>query len=117
MNATIQDLQVVGEVESTLFESIQPSPVDTALILKNAGANPISYKIQSFDGSAWTTLGADGSDFQNTISAAGVKMVKISTANPRIRMLGSASGGSTLDFQMMRHLARASGGAIHVFGA
>ena len=116
MNATIHDLQTVGEVEGTLFESIQPSPIDTALILKNVGANPISYKVQAFDGSAWTTLGSDGSDFQNTMSAGAVKLIRVSTNYPRIRVLGSSSGGSTLDFQLTRHLARANGGPVHIFG-
>lgn len=116
MNATIHDLQVVGETEGTLFESIQPSPIDTALILKNVGANPVSYKVQAYDGAAWATLGADGSDFQNTLGANAVKLIRISTNYPKIRLLGSASGGSTIDFQLTRHLTRASGGAVHVFG-
>lgn len=112
MNAIFEDLNVVGEVEGTLFELIAGAPSDTTFILRNVGSNTMNYRFQYWDGGAWQNAGADGSELFSTINADGVKTVKLTSNYQRIRLLGNASGGASLLFHIARHVNRAAGGQI-----
>ena len=110
----VTDTQVVGEVESTLFSMIQQGPVSAQVIIKNTGVNTMNYRFQEYNGSAWVDLGASGSAFYNTLSADEVKVVTLTSSYPQVRMVGNASGGAYLDFDVTRYVERPSGSALPI---
>ena len=114
MTILVQDSQVVPETISTLFSVIQQGPVSMLVIIKNTGVNTLNYRFQNFDGSTWVDLGASGSDYYNTLAEDEVKTFKVSSSYPQVRMVGNASGGAALDFDVMRYVERASGGAVPI---
>ena len=114
MTIFCDDTQIVGETLSTLFSVIQQGPVSLLLILKNTGVNTLNYRIQNFNGNAWVDLGASGSDYYNTLAEDEVKSFKVTSSYPQVRVVGNASGGSSLDFSITRYVERASGGAVPI---
>lgn len=114
MTIFLTDTQVVGEVESTLFSMIQQGPVNAQVIIKNTGVNTMNYRFQAFDGTAWVDLGASGTDFNNTLTEDEVKAVKVTSSFPQVRMVGNASGGAFLDFDVTRYVDRPSGGSLPI---
>jgi len=84
------------------------------VIIKNTGVNTLNYRFQEYNGSAWVDLGASGSDYYNTLAEDEVKTFKVSSSYPQVRMVGNASGGAALDFDVMRYVERASGGAVPI---
>lgn len=95
----------------TLVEFIQAADTPNLVTIKNAGLNTMNYKIQEFNGTAWVTMGASGSDYYDTLVVDEVKPVVINSSNPRTRIVGNASGGAVLEFTSSRIFPRASGGA------
>lgn len=114
MVITASDSQLVGETQSTLLSTIQQSPVDMLVIMKNSGVNTMNYRWQAFNGSAWVDLGASGSDYYTTLSVNEVKTIKVTAAYPQVQLVGNASGGAFLEFSVTRYFNRASGGAIPI---
>lgn len=108
----VTDSQVVGETVATLFQIIQGAPIDATIIMKNSGVNTMNYRFQEWNGSAWVDLGASGSDLYNTLQANETKSVEIDSSNPKVQMIGNASGGAFLEFAVTRYFNRDSGGAI-----
>ncbi len=106
------DSQIVSEVESTLFSLIQSGPTDAQIFLKNSGVNTMNYRLAYYSGTAWVDLGTAGSDYYNTLSPNEVKLVSVSSAYPKIQMVGNASGGAYLEFSVSRYYNRASGSAV-----
>ena len=114
MNIHVTDTQVVGETSSTLWSTIQQGPVAMLVIIKNSGVNTMNYRFQEYNGSAWVDLGASGTDYYNTLTEDEVKSFKVSSSYPQVRMVGNASGGASLDFDVTRYVERASGGALPI---
>lgn len=114
MTINCVDTQVVGETSSTLFSTIQQGPVSMLVIIKNTGVNTMNYRFQEYNGSAWVDLGASGSDYYNTLAEDEVKSIKVSSSYPQVRCVGNASGGASLDFDVLRYVERASGGALPI---
>lgn len=114
MYITVTDSQVVSEVLSTLWSTVQQGPVNAMVIIKNSGVNTMNYRFQEFNGTAWTDLGTSGSDYYNTLSVNEVKMFKLSSSYPQVQMIGNASGGAFLEFAVTRYVNRASGGPIPI---
>lgn len=114
MTINCTDTQVVGETVSTLFSVIQQGPVAMLVIIKNTGVNTMNYRFQEYNGSAWVDLGASGSDYYNTLAEDEVKSFKVSSNYPQVRCVGNASGGASLDFDVLRYVERASGGALPI---
>lgn len=114
MYIQVTDSQVVSEVVSTLWSTIQQGPVNAMVIIKNSGVNTMNYRFQEFNGTAWVDLGASGSDFYNTLSVNEVKLIKLVSAYPQVQMVGNASGGAFLEFAVTRYSNRASGGPIPI---
>lgn len=114
MVVQVTDSQVVGESLATLFQIIQPSPIDAAIILKNSGVNTINYDFQEWNGSAWVDMGASGSDLNNTLQAGHTILVNVDSSNPKVQLVGNASGGALLEFSITRYFDRSSGGAIPI---
>lgn len=112
MNVQAQDSQVVGEVLSTLWSTVQQGPVEMLLQIKNSGVNTMNYRLQEFNGSTWVDLGLQGSDYYNTLMANQVRNMKVVSTYPQVQMVGNASGGALLEFLVVRYFNRASGGAI-----
>jgi hypothetical protein len=110
----VQDTQVVGETESTLWATLVQGPVDLLLTIKNSGVNTMNYRLQEFNGSAWVDLGDSGSDFNNTLQANQVKTMKVASSFNQVQMVGNASGGAFLEFGVQRYFNRASGGNIPI---
>ena len=114
MTISCTDEQVVGETLSTLFSVLQQGTVAMLVIIKNTGTNTMNYRFQEWNGTAWTDLGASGTDFYNTLAENEVKSFKVTSSYPQVRMVGSASGGAYLSFDVFRHVERASGGALPI---
>jgi len=112
MNTVVTDRQTVGETEGTLFEMLQQGPVSALLTVRNTGSNTMNYRFQEYNGTTWEDLDEAGDPLNDTLTAGEVKSLTVETDYPRVRMLGYASGGATLDFSVMRYIARASGGAL-----
>jgi hypothetical protein len=110
----VTDSQVVSEVQTTLWSTLQQGPVNCMVIVKNSGVNTMNYRFQEFNGTAWVDLGASGSDLYNTLSVNEVKLIKLVSNYPQVQMIGNASGGSFLEFAITRYTNRASGGAIPI---
>lgn len=108
------DSQVVGETQSVLWSALQQGSVNMVLFFKNSGVNTMNYRIQEFNGTAWTDLGASGSEFYTTLSPNEIKSIKVTSTYPQIQMVGNASGGAFLEFAVTRYFNRASGGAIPI---
>jgi len=114
MNAYITDLQNVPATEGPLFSLVQQ---DQSLItLTNMGESIVQYRFQqSADGVAWTDLAASGTDLYNTLTASPpqTKFIKLGpTTYPSVRLVGSASGGSAIQFTVSRLFTRPDGGAL-----
>lgn len=114
MYIQVTDSQVVSEVVSTLWSTIQQGPVNAMVIIKNSGVNTMNYRFQEFNGTAWVDLGTAGSDFYNTLSVNEVKLIKLVSSYPQVQMVGNASGGAFLEFAVSRYSNRASGGPIPI---
>lgn len=114
MYIQVTDSQVVSEVVSTLWSTVQQGPVSAQVIIKNSGVNTMNYRFQEFNGTAWVDLGTSGSDFYNTLSVNEVKQIKLVSSYPQVQMLGNASGGAFLEFAVTRYANRASGGPIPI---
>jgi len=114
MTINVNDTQVVGETLSTLFSVLQQGPVAMLVIIKNSGVNTLNYRFQEYNGSTWVDLGASGSDLNNTLSEDEVKSFKVSSNYPQVRVVGNASGGASLDFDVTRYVDRASGGPLPI---
>jgi hypothetical protein len=114
MVVQVTDSQVVGETVATLFEIIQPAPIDAAIIIKNSGVNTINYDFQEWTGSVWQDLGPVGSDLNNTLQAGQTILVNVTSTNPKVQLIGNASGGALLEFSITRYFNRQSGGAIPI---
>lgn len=110
----ITDSQVVGEAVGTLFTIIQPAPIDAAIVLKNSGVNTMNYRFQEWNGVSWVDLGASGSDYYNTLSPNETKLIEVESSNPKVQMIGNASGGAFLEFAITRYFNRDSGGAVPI---
>lgn len=108
----VTESQVVGETLATLFTIVQSAPVDTAIVLKNSGVNTMNYRFQSWNGSTWVDMGASGSDFYNTLQPQETKLIEVESSNPKVQMIGNASGGAFLEFACTRYFNRESGGPI-----
>lgn len=115
MHIVTQDLQTVGETSATLFSLLQQGAVSALVTLRNAGTtNTMNYRFQEFNGTTWADIGASGSDTYNTLTAGQVRSFKLTSTYPQVKLIGNASGGTTLDFSVMRYFARADGGAIPI---
>jgi hypothetical protein len=114
MNISVVDTQTIGESDSTIFSMLQQSPVVALLTLRNNGTNTMNYRFQQFNGTAWVDLGSLGTDVNNTLSPLQTRAVSVSSAYPQVRLLGYASGGTALEFAVLRYYERASGGPIPI---
>lgn len=108
------DEQVVGETLATLFSVLNQGAVAMLVIIKNTGVNTTNYRFQEWNGTAWADLGASGSDFYNTLTENEVRSFKVTSAYPQVRMVGNASGGAYLSFDVTRHVERSSGGSLPI---
>ena len=114
MIISIKESQVVGEVDSTLFSMIQQGPVSATVILKNVGSNIMNYHFQSFSGGVWSDMDVPGTPLNNTLDLNQVLSIMLTSAQSNVRLLGNASGGTIMDFDVTRRQVRASGGSIPI---
>lgn len=111
------DRNVVSEIEGTLFELLQDGAVQGFVLLKNLGSNDLDYRFQANLAGTWTDLDDEGTDVNNTLFAGdqiAVLLTTTMTASSRVRLRGSADGGTTLQFGVSRYFVRASGGDIPI---
>ena len=117
MQIAVSDIQVVGETEAQLFEFLNQGTTDALLFLSNLGVNTINYRFQQFsaEDQEWQDLVADpDDDLYGTLLTTRTRSIKLTVANPKVRLVGNASGGSTLWFSVSRFVVRASGGAMPI---
>jgi hypothetical protein len=114
MNTFVDDNQVVGDTNATLFSTTQQGAVYALVNLQNAGANTITYTFQEFDGTSWNTIGLVGSVTNGTLIPNQVLSFLLTSSFAQVRMQGYASGGSTLIFSLSRFFNRTSGGPVPI---
>ena len=112
MNVAISDIEVIGETSTQAFQLYQQGPVTALIQMKNAGVNGIVYVFQAYISGVWTDLGVLGTAFNDTLAADAAINVEIATSSAQVRLLASASGGSTLTFSVLQYLFRTSGGGL-----
>jgi len=112
MVTTITDSQVVAEAQQTLFTIIQAAPIDASVIIQNVGVNTINYYFQEWVGGVWQDLGAIGTPLNNTLQPSQTVQVLVDSSNPKVQLVGNASGGALLVFTVTRFFDRDSGGPV-----
>ncbi len=110
----VTDGQDIGETVATIFTVLQQGPVSMLMVLKNSGVNTLNYRIQEYNGTAWVDLGAQGTDYYNTLMASEVRSFKVTSSYPQVQLVSNASGGAFLDFSITRYHNRAAGGAVPI---
>lgn len=115
MQINVADINVVGETEATIFETLGQGQTDSLVFLSNLGGNTVNYRFQQLTGGSWVNLVAnpDG-DLYGTLMATETRSIKLSSTNPQIRLVANASGGSSLWFQVSRFAIRGSGGKLPI---
>ncbi len=93
---------------------LQQGPVDAQVTMKNAGVNTINYVWQQFVSGTWSNLDLLGGDLNNTLVAGQVRAVTVDSAYPQVRLMANASGGSTLEFGVLRWVERADGADLPI---
>lgn len=115
MFTTVTDTQTVPSTASSLlFTILQQGAVSVLVTLKNSGANTTNYRFQEMISGTWTDIGSSGSDTYNTLTAGEVKVFKLSSSYSQVRLVGNASGGSSLDFSLARYHARSDAGPVPI---
>jgi hypothetical protein len=112
MNVIITESNVVGEVEATIFSMLQGGPISAAIVIKNVGSNIMNYRFQAYNGTTWADLAQPGTPLNNTLAINQVVSQIVVSTFSQVRLVGNASGGTILDFDVTRFFARADGGAL-----
>jgi len=116
MHIDIHDMQVVGEYETPVFTVLAQGINDTVFVITNAGVNTLNYRFQESTGSAWVDCAGAGSALYSSLLAGQSKTVTIASQAAHLRLVANASGGSALQFSIIRNQVRAPGGAIPIVG-
>jgi len=121
MVTVVQDTETVPETgaisgKTQLFEMLQQGPITATVLLRNAGANQINYIFQEFNGTSYVNMGASGTDFNNTLpsGSTGIRLIKLESTYPKVRVIANATGGSTLEFVITRYVNRGSFGNVPI---
>ena len=114
MQIFVQDTNIVAETEAQLVEFLQQGPIAQLMFLSNDGVNTMNYRFEYYSGTAWVAMGAVGSDYYNTLISGQSRAISVSSAYPRIRIMGNASGGAILNFTVSRQFTRSSGGSCPI---
>jgi hypothetical protein len=117
MNILLADTQTVGELEDTIFEMTQNSPVSALVTLANRGtANTMNYRFQQLVAGIWLDLASLGDldNLNGTLSPGQVKAVLVASAYPQVQLVGNASGGTELEFGVTRYYPRADGAPLPI---
>ena len=117
MQIIVSDNQIVGETEATLFEFLNQGATLAQIVLTNTGSNTLNYRFQQYSAQdqEWQDLVADVDDiFYGTIMAGLSKAMTVDVTNPQVRLVGNASGSTSLWFTVQRTATRASGGKLPI---
>ena len=74
----------------------------------------MSYRFQEKAAGVWNNLSLLGTDLNNTISPGQVKSVTVTSSYPQARLVGNASGGTSLEFGVLRYFVRAPGDPLPI---
>lgn len=118
MNVQVTDNAIIGEISAQVFQLFQASPVNSVITLQNMGVNPVVYSFQQYVNGAWSDIGLVGTPFNSTLDPAGgsndVVQLVVSVASTQVRLLASASGGSTISFNSTCWSDRSPGSALPI---
>ncbi len=109
MTVTFNDQQAVTGSLATLFAFLPQSDAYEILI-KNVGANTVNFKMQHDVGAGWVDMGAEATEFNNTLTAGQARVIRVVSGAVNYQLLGSATGGSTVEFAVTTEIKRVSGG-------
>lgn len=112
MQTFLSDNQDVGETSLVLLSMLQSGPTRALMTLQNMGVNTMNYVFQQLSSGTWSDMDVLGTDLHNTLSPAQVKDFALESDFPQVRMVGNASGGTTLNFSVARWYDRPSGGQL-----
>jgi hypothetical protein len=122
MQINVADINVVAGTDAVIFSFINQGSTDALLFLSNLGDNTITYHFQENVDGTWTDLSAvtgPDPDFDNqvltgTLVVSETRSIHLKSANPQVRLMALASGGSSLWFQVSRWALRGDGGALPI---
>lgn len=114
MNIVVVDTQTIGSTDAQIFEMLQTGVVQALITLKNNGTNVMSYRVQQNVSGTWTDMATLPDPLNNTLSAGQLVAVNVAASYPQVRLMGSSSGGTQLEFAVLRYFNRADGGAIPI---
>jgi hypothetical protein len=108
----VDDTNTVLSTDSVMFTMPQQGVVSASVILQNVGTNTLTYHFQQFDGANWDEMTTIGNPLYNTLVAGQTTQVLVVSIYPQVRLMSSASGGSTIGFSVTRYFNRSSGGSV-----
>lgn len=116
MDIHINDIQTVPENEGTLFSMLNQGTTDALIFLSNVGStNTLNYRFQQCVNTVWQDISANPDGiFYATLIAGQTRSIQLTLANPQVRLVGNASGGTSLWFSISRWTVRSSGGALPI---
>jgi hypothetical protein len=115
MQIFIADAQMVTGTNSVIFGLVQPSVNPADVFLQNAGTNTLNYDFQYYDPvNGWTDMGEIGSIYYQAILPGQNVLVPITSLANQVQLVGSASGGTLLQFAVTRLVNRAPGANIPI---
>lgn len=114
MNIHTTDIQTIGETSAQAFQLFQMGPVNALVQMQNVGVNDIAYVFQAYLDGTWTDIDELGTVANDTLEPEDTVSVPIESDSNQVRVMASASGGSTLTFGILQSMDRVSGGALPV---
>jgi hypothetical protein len=121
MNTVVSDTNVIPITgtyngKEQIFVVTMQGPLVAPIIMRNAGANQINYTFQEYDGSNWSDLDIAGTPLNDVLATGtpptGVRVILIQSNFSQVRLLAQATGGSTLEFTLVRFYNRPSNGPL-----
>lgn len=114
MHVLIADFQNVGGTNAQIFELLQPTPVDSHIILHNAGSNTLLYTFYEYVAGNWIPLDEPNTDLNGSLAAGTRKNIQIAATYNRVKLEGAASGGTMVSFSIQRWADRQPGGTLPI---
>jgi hypothetical protein len=123
MQINCADVNIVGSIDDVLFELINQGSTDCQFFFSNLGSNTINYHFQQLVSGSWVDISSttgpddayDNQVLTGTLMSAETRSIHLSgVANPQVRVMGNASGGATLWFQVSRFAVRGAGGKLPI---
>lgn len=114
MLVMVSDSQLIAETSATIFTLIQPSVTNSHIVMTNSGVNTFTYRFDQLIDGTWTAMGDPGSIYNDAMVASLTRELDIPAGSMQVRLVGNASGGTLLQFGILRFVDRQPGGNLPI---